>query len=359
MIELNENDRKRVHFERIRNFHTRSKIGYLGMLCGVIYSGVLIYPYTSPEYVYAWGAAIVLTYIPRLAISALFTRAQKRGTVTPDNVEKWERRIQLNSFLPFLAYSSLALMPYNDHAQTGFMIAAFSLMNMLAGGILLYRASLKVISLYLYVSFACLIGRCLYEGSTQFHLYIGYLLIFFFLVNRLLKDQFQDFVDNVALRLQHEKASLFDPLTGLANRRQMDAFMERFLPASKRGGQEFQIAMIDIDYFKQYNDEHGHLAGDELLVALARQVGSRVRSGDLFVRYGGEEFALILPACDQESALKMIGAIKERIKKELGISISVGLVSSHNSDDFSELLQLADGALYLSKQKGRDRISCA
>lgn len=178
-------------------------------------------------------------------------------------------------------------------------------------------------------------------------------------MNVLLKTQYQDFVDNIARRIQHEKASHSDPLTGLANRRQMNSFMEKFLPVSKRTGQEFHVAMVDIDYFKKFNDQHGHLKGDELLVNLSRLVCSRIRSSDLFVRYGGEEFALILPGNNQDSALNLIEELRQSIKDKLGISISVGLTTSQRSNDFNELLELADNALYISKQEGRDRVTCA
>jgi diguanylate cyclase (GGDEF)-like protein len=352
-------DKARVEYERINAFFKQSRIGYAGMLTSIIFSGFLIRPYTDSSVVIYWMLAIVLTYIPRLAVSVAYTKKKKKGAITPENIESWEKRVQLHSVLPFFAYSSIALLTYNDHVFTGVMIAAFSLISMLTGGILLYRSSLKIIRLYFYVSFACLIGRCLYEGSYQYYLLLVPLLIMLVLIHQLLKTQFSDYVENIARRIQYERASQADPLTGLANRRYMDAFMEKLMPISKRSNQEFQVSMIDIDHFKKYNDTHGHIKGDELLINLSRLIKRRIRSGDLFVRYGGEEFTLILAGCDQDSAQELFEEIMVDIKEELGVSISVGLSSSHRSNDFYQLLELADDALYSSKQKGRDCITFA
>lgn len=354
-----EDDKALIEYERINTFFRQSRLGYLGMLTSIVFTAQLIRPYTSSSVVMYWVLAIVLTYIPRLAVSVAYANKLKKGAVTPENVESWEKRVQLHSVLPFFVYSSIALLPYSDHVFTGVMIAAFSLMSMLTGGILLYRSSLKIIRLYFYISFACLIGRCLYEGSYQYYILIAPLLIMLVLLHQLMKAQFSDYVENIARRIQYERASKADPLTGLANRRYMDAFMERFLPVFKRSKQEFQVSMIDIDYFKKYNDTHGHIKGDELLVNLSRLIKRRIRTGDLFVRYGGEEFTLILPGCDQDSAQKFFEEIMMDIREELGVSISVGLSSSHRSNDFYELLELADGALYSSKQNGRNCITFA
>lgn len=133
-----------VDYERVINFFTRSKVGYLGMLLGVIASGILVAPYSSPEYVYGWGVAILLTYIPRLVISFQFAKARKEGKVTPDNIVEWEDRVWKHSFLPFLAYSALAFLPYRGDALTGFMISAFSLTSMLTGGFCFIGRRLKL-----------------------------------------------------------------------------------------------------------------------------------------------------------------------------------------------------------------------
>lgn len=164
--------------------------------------------------------------------------------------------------------------------------------------------------------------------------------------------------------------ALADGLTGLANRRQFDLFLENSLKSSRTSGKPVALIMMDVDHFKRYNDFYGHVAGDNCL----RQVGAilhtlTLNSSALAARYGGEEFALILPDADENTAFMFAQSAVQAIRDaaiphvESGLpkptlTISAGcfcLVSSGDRDDVIRIKEGADRALYQAKQQGRDR----
>ncbi len=141
-----------------------------------------------------------------------------------------------------------------------------------------------------------------------------------------------------------------DPLTGLPNRRAWDARVAGALAA----GAPFTIAMLDFDHFKEFNDAYGHPAGDHLLRETTAAWREQVRSGDLLARLGGEEFGLLLLACDTPRATEVI----ERLRGVVygGQTCSAGFASWRPGESGDEVLARADTALYEAKESGRDRV---
>ncbi len=113
------------------------------------------------------------------------------------------------------------------------------------------------------------------------------------------------------------------------------------------------MAIIDLDHFKAYNDEHGHPAGDRLLVDAAAAWRARLRRGDMLARYGGEEFAAVLPGCETDHALELVERL--RAATPSGSTCSIGLVKWDGRESREELVERADRALYVAKRNGRDR----
>jgi diguanylate cyclase (GGDEF)-like protein len=155
-----------------------------------------------------------------------------------------------------------------------------------------------------------------------------------------------------------------DPLTGLFNRRTFIELAERELARSRRDSTPLSFMILDLDHFKQVNDTYGHLVGDEVLVAFTMLIRDCARRGDLVVRYGGEEFCVLLPA----TALSAAVALAERIRaataatalttRPMRITVSVGVTAYAGIQDVSldTLLARADEALYRAKNEGRDRV---
>lgn len=151
-----------------------------------------------------------------------------------------------------------------------------------------------------------------------------------------------------------ERLSMMDPLTGIANRRGFETELARALPRAVRGGSPISVLMIDLDHFKLYNDTHGHAAGDALLRGVSRAWLERLRPGDLLCRWGGEEFAVLLPGCTSDAARAVAEDLRARTPD--GITCSVGVAEWDHAETHHTLLARADGYLYAAKAAGRDRV---
>ena len=175
-------------------------------------------------------------------------------------------------------------------------------------------------------------------------------------------DQLQEYQRELEkVRAELENQSLTDPLTGVNNRRAFDTrFEEEFLRA-KRYEVACSLILIDIDFFKQYNDTFGHTAGDEALIAVAAVLKEDVRIHDMVARYGGEEFAIILPNTDSKGAMVMGERFRRSIQraswKHKQLTISVGVASLHEGiQKPMDLLRESDTALYEAKLAGRNLV---
>jgi diguanylate cyclase (GGDEF)-like protein len=165
--------------------------------------------------------------------------------------------------------------------------------------------------------------------------------------------------------------ALHDGLTGLANRRQFDAVLNAEFNRAMRGHTSLALVMIDVDYFKPYNDIYGHPGGDDCLRRISHAVsGARQRAGDLAARYGGEELAVLLPRTDLAGAMavaeKMRQAVNDLHIAHAGnpagiVTISAGVAAfapTRSGRAAQDLLAAADEALYAAKSGGRDRVRC-
>ena len=156
-----------------------------------------------------------------------------------------------------------------------------------------------------------------------------------------------------ALYRQVRRLARTDSLTGVPNRRAWDEELPRELARAARSRQPVCVALLDLDHFKQYNDRHGHQAGDRFLKEAAAAWQAMVRRTDLVARYGGEEFAILLPDCHLDSALEI--AERLRTAQPEG-TCSLGVAQWDGREDVTSLVARADRALYAAKEAGRDRI---
>lgn len=176
-------------------------------------------------------------------------------------------------------------------------------------------------------------------------------------------------LSNIRLTEKLHAQSIRDPLTGLFNRRYLEETMERELARSVRQAKPLSVVALDADYFKKFNDQFGHDAGDKVLKEIAEQMRQVVRPSDLACRLGGEEFLLVMPDADTSIAVQRAEDLRTRIAsvalhyqgRSLGhITVSLGVATAPtHAQSASELMQKADSALYLAKHSGRNRVEVA
>lgn len=173
------------------------------------------------------------------------------------------------------------------------------------------------------------------------------------LVALVLLRQYQVLRDNIRLRVSAQRLAVTDGLTGVYNRRYLAEALEREIHRAERYGHAFSVILFDIDDFKTFNDTYGHLAGDDLLRELAQWISHQVRRVDIFARFGGDEFALILPETDESGAAVVERKIKDGLMAQSfhghRLSISVGRSLYRPGMTSEGLLNEADVALYREK----------
>jgi diguanylate cyclase (GGDEF)-like protein len=183
-------------------------------------------------------------------------------------------------------------------------------------------------------------------------------------------------LDNTVNRAKLTRSGFTDALTGWHNRRYLQTRLQEELARSHREHSTLVCLMLDIDHFKQVNDEHGHLVGDEVLRQLAQRASREVRASDIAARYGGEEFVILLPATELDAGMALAERIREAVGQArfvvrgvdhpLALSVSIG-IAEYRPDKSGidlklaaeRLMTAADFALYEAKAGGRDRVALA
>ena len=162
--------------------------------------------------------------------------------------------------------------------------------------------------------------------------------------------------------------AITDGLTQVANRRHFDERIHEEIDRSQRYGRPLVLLLLDIDHFKKVNDSYGHPAGDAVLRRVADICRASIRTLDLVARFGGEEFAILLPETDIPGALQLAERIREEIAASpvvygphtIQVTASLGVAATENGDrDSEQLLKAADEMLYAAKQGGRNQVACA
>ena len=186
-------------------------------------------------------------------------------------------------------------------------------------------------------------------------------------------EVFRDISDEYHLQKEREhllaklsELTVTDELTGLFNRRKFNLELEAFFTRHQRVGEIFGLLILDIDHFKKVNDTFGHQTGDMVLRRLSKTLKENLRSIDLAFRYGGEEFAVLLPGVNLDELKFVADRLRQAVKKikdwvmntELKITISVGGVLADEADTVTRLIELADQRLYQAKNTGRNKVIC-
>jgi len=198
---------------------------------------------------------------------------------------------------------------------------------------------------------------------------VGYLTqVFNYMVGKLRQGQEELAAINNTLTMTNrelQELSITDSLTGLYNRRYMMNALTNEVARAQRQNHHFSLLMIDIDYFKKYNDTYGHLAGDDLLIKVGSVFRESIRSMDFAARYGGEEFLIMLPEHGADGAMEVAERIRTKVasattgdkNRKDPVTVSIGVAAfPENGATPAALISKADAALYQGKQRGRNRV---
>lgn len=164
-----------------------------------------------------------------------------------------------------------------------------------------------------------------------------------------------------------EQTATTDALTGLSNRYAMEDLYPSEIARCQEAGQPVSLIMIDVDEFKPFNDKFGHVAGDRALSAVAHVLKQQFRPSDFLVRFGGDEFAVLLPGVAEEEAMAVANRVRESVSGstqsssdsliQIPVRVSMGVAQLQDDGSFDSLLRDADAALYRAKHAGRNRVS--
>jgi len=184
---------------------------------------------------------------------------------------------------------------------------------------------------------------------------IGLMIQEFFIMKKMHDDDYAEI----------EKLSVTDTLTEILNRRAFVEIADAAIKLSPRREKPFSLFILDIDNFKHINDTYGHLLGDEILIHFVRTVSSQIRESDVFARFGGEEFIIMLPDTLQKDAVNLAEKIRKSVEthpfsadmfKEIKITVSIGVAQLKEEKLLRDLIHRADTAVYSAKKNGRNRV---
>jgi len=209
---------------------------------------------------------------------------------------------------------------------------------------------------------------CMVFGSDDARFQLGMATYFLDRLGKVLSVCMENTLNYEQLR----RSSLFDTLTGINNRRFFEQRIDEEIDRSLRTGDDLTCLFVDIDFFKKVNDNHGHQVGDMALRHVAKQLRGQLRSNDILARYGGEEFVAILPTASEKKGIEVAERMRKSVQRanlemangeslELTVSIGVStfvveLAGTVEPIDKSVLIDVADKALYLAKESGRNQV---
>jgi len=317
-----------------------------------------------------WAGAELLIIANYIRVYQAF----KRSNAGPSDESHWARRIALAHGAHMLAWSSLVFWAWQHGNFASLVFIMLVHIALIALTTSMSNAHLRTLGLDMVFPVIALLGLPLLEPSW-FNVGLSLLGLGFCVLMLLVARQINTY-STEALQLRQRNEVLIkelesqasrDSLTGLINRRYFLAEANQQLLAAHRASHVLALLIIDLDHFKQINDQYGHLAGDEVLVAVVDALKRHLRTGDCLGRLGGEEFALLMPQTSQAEATETAERLRQAAAavqlclqgQPMRQTISIGIALLQKDDvSLSSLMHRADLAMYAAKTQGRNRVVC-
>jgi len=349
-------DIKRLDYERIHLLYSSMTNVLVGGLSIILGLGIITSHYLETDIALFWAGTTAALYIPRLLLARQYNRNIKAKNITSSNVLIWERYWIFGTMPVLLSFTSLLYYPF---ANVQLPIIALFLIVLASGSIMSYSSSLKSVVWAISAIYLPLCTRFFMEDGFIYTVLGLSFIICFIIFYGYAKTINRNLLENIRLKIENEQHAVMDPLTKLSNRRGLHLYLDKIIPNSIRCKESFGMVLFDIDHFKKYNDTHGHLAGDDLLINVSALIEKGARDGDLVVRQGGEEFLAVLQNIDITQLKEYADRTLKGIKHNSNVTISAGLAISAPDLSFDQMLKLCDDALYAAKHAGRDQYKLA
>ena len=362
---VNQERESFLFVERIR-YVLRDPISSLitNMALGLVLC-FLFGPLFNKDLLLIWILSLLSVCIGRVFIAWLYSRYHEK--ITP---QTWFKLYFAGTELSALVWSSTAIFFF----PTGSFVYQTYLVAVLAG--LIHGAGHSQApfrSVHIAYGFTILIPIIVrfFSMGTVYYGTFAFALIFLFVgITVSTRKMHRILMESLELRYKMSQMAHIDSLTGVANRRHFDIFLYEEWRRAQRGRWPIAMLMVDVDFFKLYNDIYGHQYGDQCLRSIAEAISKCIhRPSDLVARYGGEEFAVILPNTPLNGAVIVAEEIRQKVASLLiehnkstvahfvTVSLGVAVMQPGQDNHLNELVHAADEALYLAKDSGRNRFS--
>ncbi len=330
-----------------------------GSLAVVLVLAFGIHGYAPDYLVYPWGAVAIIIAAVRFVMLSLYRKTPQPYSM--DTMRLWYRLMSLVSGI-FVGLGCWLFIPLIPPEFQVMFIA--SVLGINGGAIATYAADHMTFKLFMYPSCISATATVFWYGTDAFML-MGVLFLFFMVVMTKASAQAAGtFLENIALSYSLHYRATHDSLTGLLNREEFENHYELHVSQTRHG---LALIFIDLDNFKQLNDKHGHKAGDDALVQMARIIRRAIRKDDCAARLGGDEFVVLLLLDDVAVAEKAAESIRRQVRQldiesvpqndhALGCSIGIAF-SSNNSVTYKTMMNRADQACYASKARGKNQFT--
>lgn len=355
-----------IRIEKIKLLYQHSLTPIILSAVAGLFLMAALWKSANHQHLLIWFATTFLFACVRIWLMILFKRENPQGSA----VLKWEKPYAISLMAVFLVWSLglICIMP-RDNLSAVFILNTFSIG--LAGAAISWYSPLRylqmtTISLALIPMIVVLLTlgheETFWVGIAAICMYIS-CMITSVLLQKTFNGNLELAYDLEQAKKQAENLARTDVLTGLNNRRAFFDKAEPLFAYCKRSQQPISALMLDVDHFKKINDSYGHAAGDIALRNLAQLITTNLRDSDLACRFGGEEFAVLLPNTNAEEAMGMANMLKQlmastiiALADENALSLTASFGIAENGETVEDLLNHADKAMYAAKNSGRNHV---